>query len=197
MNKKPIKKIKTMSAAERAERRMKDIGPVSARKGPVPARKRAKNNSLTIHSACWNNRFEDLREFYRKENHSDVPSPFPENPGLSGWVKRQRWEYALFTAGDLSARAMTPDRVVRLMTVNFTWSLHKRSWENSYSALLNSKEKYGHTNVPYDFKDYWHWANGSDIRDFRSEGTLARKKVALRLTKCNGCTTLAFPAIRL
>jgi hypothetical protein len=116
-------------------------------------RSRAKNKIHTSHSASWHRRFEELRNFYRKHTHSDVPSPFPENPGLSRWVKRQRWEYALYSAGDTSARAMTPDRIVRLMTVNFTWNLHERSWEKAYCGLLVFKEENGHTNVPSDFQD--------------------------------------------
>ena len=108
---------------------------------------RSKDDAHSFYSQKWDKRFEELRAFYRKNGHADVPCPFPENPGLSRWVKRQRFEYQLRMDGNGSLRAMTTDRVVRLMLLNFTWNLRSRAWEKGYSALIEFLTKHGHTIV--------------------------------------------------
>jgi Helicase associated domain len=108
---------------------------------------RSKEVVHSYYSLKWDQRYKELREFYRKNGHADVPYPFPENPALSRWVRHQRCHYQLRLDGNGSLRAMTTDRVVRLMVLNFTWNLRSRAWEKGYSALIEFKTKHGHTDV--------------------------------------------------
>jgi Helicase associated domain len=123
---------------------------LSKKSNHEPATATMSRSKEDVNSHCflnWDFRFEELREFYRKNGHADVPYPFPENPGLSRWVRRQRCDYQLRMDRKGSLSAMSTDRIVRLMLLNFTWNLRTRAWEKSYAALIEFKTKHGHTNV--------------------------------------------------
>merc|ERR1719163_623798 len=41
----------------------------------------------------WDGRFEQLRDFQRREGHCNVPQRWQENPALGRWVTRQMYYY--------------------------------------------------------------------------------------------------------
>ncbi|CAJ1924034.1 unnamed protein product [Cylindrotheca closterium] len=45
------------------------------------------------HTACWDERYEELRQFWKDKGHSRVPKNYKANPSLAMWVKCQRRQY--------------------------------------------------------------------------------------------------------
>lgn len=77
------------------------------------------------HSAVWEERLQELREYCRVQGHCLVPSQYDENQKLATWVKCQRRQYKLFLAGERSN--MTMERVMMLENMGFTWELRSHA----------------------------------------------------------------------
>jgi hypothetical protein len=67
--------------------------------------------------AAWDEKYDDLFEFYQRFGHCYVPLPWPEQPALGIWVQTQRREHL----------TMAPDQVARLDAIHFFWT---DGWEN-------------------------------------------------------------------
>lgn len=59
----------------------------------------------------WEQRFSELGSFWEKHGHCDVPRRWPDNPGLRGWVLRQRYR----------KHTLRADRIRKLDGLNFRW----------------------------------------------------------------------------
>ena len=94
----------------------------------------------------WNERYNELVEFKRVNGHCNVPSVFDENPALTQWVKRQRYQHTLKSSNKHSV--LTPARFEMLERIGFIWSAHEASWEESYDHLVQFRNQYGHCRVP-------------------------------------------------
>lgn len=129
-----------------------DIAPIE----PLPKKKRIKtkisnaNESDTkfrpYQAEKWQERFDELISFQRKEGHCLVPHTFPENPALARWVKRQRYQYGLYQQNKPSS--MTEDRIVILENIGFIWDSHEAAWQERLKELLEFKKVYGTCAVP-------------------------------------------------
>lgn len=75
------------------------------------------------HSALWEERYNELKEFVRMAGHANVPSIHPPNPKLAIWVKCQRRQYKLLLAGEASN--ITQARVDLLNQLNFVWEIRR------------------------------------------------------------------------
>jgi hypothetical protein len=112
----------------------------------------AKNKNGTkrfkpFHEEKWNVHLEQLRDFKKTHGHCLVPHTFPENQHLARWVKRQRRQYKLMLAGQISS-TMTQERVNILNTEGFIWDSHDIIWRERFNQLLEYKNLHGHTRVP-------------------------------------------------
>ena len=94
----------------------------------------------------WNERYNELVEFKRVHGHCNVPSVYDENPALTQWVKRQRYQHTLMSSKKHSV--LTPARYDMLERIGFIWSAHEASWEESYEHLVEFRNQYGHCRVP-------------------------------------------------
>ena len=94
----------------------------------------------------WNAKYEELVTFKKHHGHSNVPLEFAENPSLSHWVKRQRYQYGLKVEGKHST--LSNERQELLNSLGFVWDSHAASWDLRYEELLQFKERYRHCNVP-------------------------------------------------
>eukprot|EP00980_Cylindrotheca_fusiformis_P015730 scaffold4547_cov103-Cylindrotheca_fusiformis.AAC.2 len=72
-----------------------------------------------VHELSWNENLEELRKFYRRHGHSNVPTSYPDNPKLPIWVKSQRREYKQLHMGQKSQ--LTPERIAALNALQFRW----------------------------------------------------------------------------
>jgi superfamily II DNA/RNA helicase len=121
-------------------------------------------------SANWEEMFEDLLEFKKKNGHCNVPSRWSENPKLSRWVSTQR-EFC-------KNRKLSDSRVKRLEEAGFEWNIRETNWDEMFSVLLKFKEKKGHCNVTRDWienPDLSYWV--SKQRDNYRKGLLSPDRI--------------------
>lgn len=95
---------------------------------------------------AWNERFEELKEYYNQHGHSDVPYSHADKK-LSRWVTNQR---QLKKQGKAS---MAEERVVLLDSIDFTWN-PRSTWENRFSELEGFYKNHGHCNVPLNEEEH-------------------------------------------
>jgi hypothetical protein len=70
-----------------------------------------------------------------------VPTGFPLN---GRWLNTQRTNY--------KKNSLSQERIEKLESIGFEWKLRK-SWEDMFKSLVEFKNKNGHCNVQWDYKD--------------------------------------------
>eukprot|EP00980_Cylindrotheca_fusiformis_P000140 scaffold24_cov128-Cylindrotheca_fusiformis.AAC.13 len=98
----------------------------------------------------WDTKFDELLEFKKKNGDCNVPNAFQDNPALSRWVKRQRYQYKAMKQG--KASTMTDRRIKILEKAGFIWDAHEMAWEERLKDLVEYQEKHGDCNVPTEYK---------------------------------------------
>ena len=107
---------------------------------------KAKAGKRSKFDIAWNERFEELMDFYNQHGHSDVPYSHT-NKQLSRWVTNQRQNKKQGKA------SMTEERVEFLGSVDFTWN-PRITFENHFSELKAFYDAQGHCNVPLNEEKY-------------------------------------------
>lgn len=79
------------------------------------------NFTWDLHTAVWEERFQELSEFQKEHGHCNVPSNFPKNPTLAAWVKCQRRQLKKKLLGNSSN--ITVDRIAALESLGFAWEI--------------------------------------------------------------------------
>jgi hypothetical protein len=75
------------------------------------------------HDAVWETRFVELKQYKGLFGDTNVPSNYEANPKLAIWIKRQRRQWKFLQEGKPST--MTPYRVDKLVSIDFSWSGRK------------------------------------------------------------------------
>mmetsp|Transcript_13663 Transcript_13663/g.20798 ORF Transcript_13663/g.20798 Transcript_13663/m.20798 type:complete len:357 (+) Transcript_13663:50-1120(+) len=99
----------------------------------------------------WQERFQELVDFAKKNKHCRIPQTYPENPGLARWVKRQRCQYTLFQQNKKTS--ITPGRIKLLEDIGFVWDSHDETWQERFEMLLTFKKAHGHCEVPSKYEE--------------------------------------------
>jgi hypothetical protein len=94
-------------------------------------------------STRWSYKFEELNSFHKKHGHCQIA--WKENPLLSQWIKRQRYQYKLKQAARHST--MTDERVAALEGLGLSWESHRVAWEEKFNELVLFKAERGHCSV--------------------------------------------------
>jgi hypothetical protein len=98
----------------------------------------------------WDERFEELRAFEKKQGHCRVPQAKKgtDTYQLALWVKLQRKGYKFFQLGKKST--ITQGRIQRLNGVGFVWFLaaERVSWDERLEELKTFQLIHGHCRVP-------------------------------------------------
>jgi hypothetical protein len=94
----------------------------------------------------WNLRLKELHEYKQNFGNCLVPSKFPSNPVLAGWVNVQRTQYKCLQDGQRTR--LTSERLRLLEVVGFVWSLSLSNRNRKLEVLKVFIEMEGHTNVP-------------------------------------------------
>ena len=89
----------------------------------------------------WDRRLQELAEYTKHHNHTDVPIAHPG--GLGVWVVNQK-----FNLND-----MPKERIAALDALNFIWNHNRKRrnnkmWDQRYAELQEYVEKHGTANVP-------------------------------------------------
>ncbi|MDC0489108.1 Helicase associated domain protein [Amylibacter sp.] len=96
---------------------------------------------------AWYEGFNHLQIFKEREGHCKVPRYHIENNlKLGVWVKTQRTQRFYRDSID-------PDRKNKLDALGFIWDPLTEQWEESYSKLLQFKEREGHCKVLQEHKE--------------------------------------------
>jgi hypothetical protein len=75
-------------------------------------------------AANWDDRFEELYQFYLKQGHCKVTKKDPKSRPLAVWLKRQRHHCRLFLAGD-KLTGMTEERLGKLLEVGVKMNVRR------------------------------------------------------------------------
>ena len=103
-----------------------------------------------LHTARWEQRFEELCSFQQEFGHPHPTSL--QNRRLYVFVQNQRREYKRLVLGEKST--LTEDRYERLVAIGLEWyRSHERAWETRYEELLDYIEEHGHCSVPCGWDD--------------------------------------------
>jgi soluble cytochrome b562 len=97
----------------------------------------------------WVQQFDELLKFKQERGHCLVPHTFDENPTLSRWIKRQRYQYKLKKDGKVST--MTDARIQKLQDAGFVWDSHAAAWQERYNELKEYLAEHGDCNVPSNY----------------------------------------------
>jgi hypothetical protein len=116
----------------------------------------------------WETLFSLLKQFQKRERHSNVPRLHQEDGSNLGlWVHTQRY---LKTTGKLD-----PDRQTRLEEIGFQWAT-STTWDDMYALLKQFQKREGHSFVPRSHKE-----DGANLgrwvgtqRGFQESGKLDR-----------------------
>jgi hypothetical protein len=91
----------------------------------------------------WEEGFEALQKFYKREGHSSVMATFMENGfGLGRWVVSQRTRKT----------RLTPEQINRLNSLEFTWDPLADRWGQAFAALQRFHKQEGHCRVAQTFQ---------------------------------------------
>ena len=111
----------------------------------------------------WNKMFEDLQQYREINGDTLVPARCPENPSLGHWVDAQRQSYRirkeLENEPDLNKHPeyyrygnMSDERIEKLNSIDFCWSLFDKNWNEKYEALKAFVAEHGNALVPVNQK---------------------------------------------
>ena len=108
-------------------------------------------DSFQTNTELWNQRYQELEEFFIAVGHSNVPEDYAENYQLGQWVMNQRLSYKTFVAGLPSC--LTPERIASLEKLDFRWSLHAHHWFSMLQRLNSYAVEHGHVRISTLDKD--------------------------------------------
>lgn len=90
----------------------------------------------------WYEKFNELKAFYLKHKHVNLPARYKENPPLATWIVRQR----------LNKHLLSIDQKKALDSIHFIWNPRQQLWEENYQKLKEFYQIHGHCNVPISYK---------------------------------------------
>mmetsp|Transcript_24709 Transcript_24709/g.42269 ORF Transcript_24709/g.42269 Transcript_24709/m.42269 type:complete len:449 (-) Transcript_24709:164-1510(-) len=101
----------------------------------------------------WEEQFKALRAYQLRFGNCKVPARYKANPKLGRWVMTQRRQFTLLMQGFPSA--LTAERIRRLESVGFTWSVRPEpvsTWNKKFQELKAYKATYGNCMVPQRYQ---------------------------------------------
>lgn len=95
----------------------------------------------------WDEKYKQLKEFYKTYGHSRVPYRSTMYPGLGKWVSKQR----------MNQHKLSKRKINKLNKLDFVWSslLRKENhqyWFRMYGKLKRFQKEHGHCNVPSKYE---------------------------------------------
>jgi Helicase associated domain len=88
------------------------------------------------HESAWDEKYQELVEFYHCHGHVRVPCVYRENPPLSVWVQSQRRQYRHFLRGQRSF--LTQERRNKLLQLGFVFD--RRTKDTLNTTLTTSSD---------------------------------------------------------
>ena len=88
----------------------------------------------------WHALHSELKDYYDKHGHSNIPVIFAENPSLGKWCFKQRQNFR----HDI----LKPDKIKLLEAIEFVWFPQDKSFEDNLKLLASFFKENGHFKVP-------------------------------------------------
>ena len=89
----------------------------------------------------WEQGFEVLQKFHKREGHCDVPQAHYENGfSLGRWANAQRQRR--------KNEQMNSEQIKRIDALGFSWNPLMDKWEQGFDALVRFQKREGHCRVP-------------------------------------------------
>jgi len=101
----------------------------------------------------WEEQYKALRAYHLQFGHCKVPARFKANSKLGRWVMTQRRQFTLLMQG--LASALTAERIRRLESLGFTWSVRPEpvtTWNQKFQELKAYKSTHGNCMVPQRYQ---------------------------------------------
>mmetsp|Transcript_26868 Transcript_26868/g.57591 ORF Transcript_26868/g.57591 Transcript_26868/m.57591 type:complete len:224 (-) Transcript_26868:366-1037(-) len=127
-----------------------------------PTRKVKKGSRSDKTSGGWDKRYNECKEFLKKNNHCKIPTNFKENKSLGIWVQETRRNFMLMMKGKKPRRELTQEVIVKLNELGFYWGIAPDpnkfpetdvSWEKNFAQLQEYEKTHGNSEVPMDGSD--------------------------------------------
>ena len=99
----------------------------------------------------WLRNYGLLKEF--KQKHGHVRVPIDADDKLGSWLKTQMTQYRNTQEGKLPA--LSAERIQLLEDIGVDWGKRRWTtpWDERYLTLLDYKRRFGHANVPWQWKE--------------------------------------------
>jgi superfamily II DNA or RNA helicase len=117
-------------------------------------------------TSWWEEMFTELGNYKQKVGHCKVPVK-GAHASLHSWCAKQRKRRK---EGTLST-----ERIERLDSIGFVWTVEKLSWEENVVELAAYKKEFGHCNVPVNSSDLGKWC--SKQRTLYRKNTLTSEQI--------------------
>ena len=93
----------------------------------------------------WNNAFQVLQEYFKREGHSLVPyNSIIDGIKLGYWVGHQRQF--------IKKNKLSEDKIKKLKSVNFIIDVDENKWNDNFNLLQEYFKREGHSKVPYGYE---------------------------------------------
>ena len=107
---------------------------------------------------AWEYYYNQLREFYNKFGHANVPELYPDSPALGRWCVNQRTHYRRRYQGEPSS--LTEERIQLMEDLGFVWNYQRHKFEMMLKRLSKYFLEHGHINISTNDQDnqdlrYW------------------------------------------
>jgi len=99
----------------------------------------------------WAEKFDELFLHRKKTGNCLVHRAYKENLALAQWVKRQRYQYKVFSEGKPST--MNLQRAEALESIGFVWDSQEESWSRRLRELREFRREFNHCNVPSNYSN--------------------------------------------
>jgi len=101
----------------------------------------------------WLKNYALLKEFKEKHGHIKVPAKGGEYDKLFSWMKTQITQFRNAKEGKLPA--LSEERIKLLDEIGMHWGEKRKTtpWDERYEALIQYRKRFGHVNVPWQWKE--------------------------------------------
>jgi hypothetical protein len=119
----------------------------------------------------WQALYNELKDYFDKHGHSNIPVIFSENPHLGKFCFKQRQNFR----NDI----LKTDKIKLLEDIEFVWFPQDKSFEDNLKLLFDFYSVNGHFKVPSkkEFRQLTNWFNAQK-RHIR-KGTLSEEKLKM------------------
>lgn len=143
----------------------------------------AKDRKTAKTNVSWDERYNECKEFKKKNGHCKIPTAYKENKSLGIWVQEVRRNFKLMMKGKKPRQVLNQARIDELNEIEFYWGFTPDpnkfpeddfSWEKNFEDLKNFKDANDIFDVPMDgdFKKLGTWTRVQRTQKKRHVGKL-------------------------